>query len=903
MEEFYSKKKEEVIKEFNSSADGLSPSEVKKRIERYGYNELIVKKGDSAFKIFLKQFQNFLIILLIFAAIVSVVLGEMIEAIAMGCIILLSVILGFYQEYRAEKAIEALKKISAPEAKVARDGKEIKIPAKELVPGDIVLLEEGDIVPADCRLIEAVSMQVNESSLTGESAASRKLIDAIKSGTAISDQSNMIFMSTIISYGKGKGIVVATGMNTEFGKIAKTIQSVEETSTPLQVKFERMAKQIGIAISVLIAIVFVAGIIRGDLSPIKLLIFALSLAVASIPSALPAIVTVGLSLGAKTLAKKNMIIKKLPAAESLGSATMICSDKTGTITKNQMTVTKIFAENNIFDVSGTGYEPLGKFSIDGKEINSEKIEILARAGYLCNNSQLNEKEGKWDIIGDPTEGSLVVLGKKAGMKDEEINKRFSLVQELPFDSDRKRMTKIFSFTEGKKKKVEAYVKGAPDLLLRNCDRILINGKIKKLTPKDRKKILSVNNSFAESALRVLAFAFKDVSKIKKYSVEAVEKNLVFIGLAGMIDPPRDGVKEAIKKCEEAGIGVMVITGDHALTTKAVAKQIGLFKEGDIILTGEELDKLSDKQLEEKISKIRIIARALPIQKSRIIDALQKKGHIVAMTGDGVNDAPALKKADIGIAMGITGTDVAKEVSKATLADDNFSTIVNAIAEGRNIYDKMLKSTKYLLSCNVGEIITIFFAIMIGLPLPLITLQILLINLLTDGVPAMGLSSEPAENDIMKRSPRNPKENPITLPILITILIFGVVMGIGTLYIFNAHLHGDLSNLKEAQTVAFTTLVMIEMFAVVGSRSLHPFRGLNPFTNMWLSAGVLFSVGVQILIIYLAPLQKVFGTVALGFNDWLGIIAVASLGYVVMELSKIIVIKTKKQTKNSVFYNG
>jgi len=903
MEEFYSKKKEEVIKEFNSSADGLSPSEVKKRIERYGYNELIVKKGDSAFKIFLKQFQNFLIILLIFAAIVSVVLGEMIEAIAMGCIILLSVILGFYQEYRAEKAIEALKKISAPEAKVVREGKEIKIPAKELVPGDIILLEEGDIVPADCRLIEAVSMQVNESSLTGESVASRKLIDAIKSGTAISDQSNMIFMSTIISYGKGKGIVVAAGMNTEFGKIAKTIQSVEETSTPLQVKFERMAKQIGIAISVLIAIVFVAGIIRGDLSPIKLLIFALSLAVASIPSALPAIVTVGLSLGAKTLAKKNMIIKKLPAAESLGSATMICSDKTGTITKNQMTVTKIFAENNIFDVSGTGYEPLGKFSMDGKEINSEKIEILARAGYLCNNSQLNEKEGKWDIIGDPTEGSLVVLGKKAGMKDEEINKRFSLVQELPFDSDRKRMTKIFSFTEGKKKKVEAYVKGAPDLLLRNCDRILINGKIKKLTPKDRKKILSVNNSFAESALRVLAFAFKDVSKIKKYSVEAVEKNLVFIGLAGMIDPPRDGVKEAIKKCEEAGIGVMVITGDHALTTKAVAKQIGLFKEGDIILTGEELDKLSDKQLEEKISKIRIIARALPIQKSRIIDALQKKGHIVAMTGDGVNDAPALKKADIGIAMGITGTDVAKEVSKATLADDNFSTIVNAIAEGRNIYDKMLKSTKYLLSCNVGEIITIFFAIMIGLPLPLITLQILLINLLTDGVPAMGLSSEPAENDIMKRSPRNPKENPITLPILITILIFGVVMGIGTLYIFNAHLHGDLSNLKEAQTVAFTTLVMMEMFAVVGSRSLYPFRGLNPFTNMWLSAGVLFSVGVQILIIYLAPLQKVFGTVALGFNDWLGIIAVASLGYVVMELSKIIVIKTKKQTKNSVFYNG
>ena len=524
----------------------------------------------------------------------------------------------------------------------------------------------------------------------------------------------------------------------------------------------------------------------------------------------------------------------------------------------------------------------------------KKISLMLNIGYLCNNSKLNSKDNSWEIIGDPTEGSLIVLGKKCKLNDESLAKTHSFIEELPFDSDRKRMSKIFKINSSKK--TEAYIKGAPDLLLNVCNKIYINGKIRKLTSKDKEDIIKKNEEFASSALRVLGLAYKDVSKIKKYDIENVEKDLVFVGLVGMIDPPREGVKEAIAKCQEAGIKVMIITGDHAITTKAIATQIGLFSKDDLVITGGDLEKMSDSELEEKIEKVRIIARALPIQKSRIIDVLQKKGHIVAMTGDGVNDAPALKKADIGIAMGITGTDVAKEVSKATLADDNFATIVNAIEEGRNIYDKMLKSTRFLLSCNMGEIVTIFFAIMVNMPLPLLTLQILMINLLTDGVPAMGLSMEPHEKDIMKRKPRNPKGNPITTPMFIMIVIFGVIMGIGTLYLFNAHLQGgDILHVKEAQTVAFTTLVLFEMFAVMGSRSLYPFKGLNPFTNLWLMAGVIFSIGMQLIVVYWPPLQSVFGTVALSWNDWEGILLVSFLGFAVMELGKYF-IKDKEPIK-------
>ncbi|MFH1641965.1 MAG: cation-translocating P-type ATPase [Nanoarchaeota archaeon] len=882
VDHYYAIKPQEVIRILNSSDSGLSEKEAKKRLADYGVNELQKEKKITRFSIFVNQFRNALLILLVFAGVLSLTLGEKIESIAIFGIVLLNAILGYIQEYRAEKAIEALKKISAPEAKVLRDGKTLKIKAREVVPGDILMLEAGDIVSADSRIIESSSLQIDEASLTGESVPSKKLVDTLKEGVSIVDQENMSFMGTIVTYGKGKSIVTSTGMNTELGKIATSIQTTKEAKTPLQVKFEQLAKQIGLVVVVLIIIVLVSGILQGMLSFSKMILFALALTVSTIPNSLPIIVTVSLSMGTKRLAKQNMLIKKLPAAESLGAATIICSDKTGTLTKNQMTITNIYTNDEVINVTGTGYEPKGNLFSGNMTVNPKKIELLLRIGYLCNNAKHVKNENKYQIIGDPTEGSLIVLGKKGNLNDRQLNNNFTLVDELPFDSERKRMTVIYK--NKLTKKIEAYVKGAPDLMLKKCNRIIENGKVRKLTTNDKQKILEMNNSFAEKALRVLGLAYSELTPIRKYALENVEKELIFVGLVGMIDPPRDEVKDAVTKCSEAGIEVMVITGDQAITTKAVAKQIGLFKEGDIILTGADIERMTDLDLMKKIDSVRIIARALPIQKLKVVEALKKKGHIVAMTGDGVNDAPALKKADIGIAMGITGTDVTKEVAKATLVDDNFATIVNAIGEGRNIYDKMIKSAKYLLSCNAGEITCVFMAIMLKFPLPLLPLQILLMNLLTDDLPALGLGFETSEEDIMKRPPRNPNEKPISRRVFISIVMFGLIMGLGTLYMFTMYKDYDLS---KAQTIAFTTLVMFQMFAVISSRTLHfSIKELNPFTNIWLIGAVSLSVLIQIAVIYWPPLQLIFGTVALTGMEWFRIIVMSSMGFIFMELSKI-----------------
>ena len=881
MTDYYNITVSEAIKSLKSSEKGLTLEEAKKRLKEFGYNELQKEKRLTALILFISQFKNGLILLLIFAGGLSLFLGEKIESIAIFGIVLLNAILGFIQEYKAEKAIEALEKISAPTAKVLRDGEEQKIPAREVVAGDILLLEAGDIVPADSRIIELSSLQIDEASLTGESTPSNKVIEPFKIGTPISDQENMAFMGTAVTYGKGKSIVTRTGMKTEFGKIATSLQTTKEVQTPLQVKFTQLAKQIGIVAVILIIIVLILGTLQGTLTFGKMLLFALTLTVAVVPNALPLVVTVGLSMGTKRLAEKNMLIKKLPAAESLGATTIICSDKTGTITKNQMTITEMFYDNQIIKVSGAGYEPKGDFYTNNKQINPKQLELFLQIGYLCNNAKLVKKNSRFDIFGDPTEGSLIVLGKKGKLDNKDLQRNFSFIEELPFDSDRKRMSVIFKNKINKK--TEAYVKGAPDLLLKVCDRIIENGKVRKLTKKDREEILKMNDSFARKALRVLALAYKELPDSKKYSIDHVEKNLIFVGLVGMIDPPRDEVKQAVEQCQEAGIKVMIITGDHAITTKAVAEQIGLFKEGDIILTGEDVEKMSDAELEKKIEKVRIIARALPIQKLRIVDALQKRGHIVAMTGDGVNDAPALKKADIGIAMGITGTDVAKEVSKAILTDDNFATIVNAIEEGRNIYNKMINSTKFFLCCNAGEITSVFIAILLKFPLPLLPLQILMMNLLTDNFPALGLGFESNEEGIMKRSPRNPKERPISRKIFLSILIFGLIMGIGTLFMFIQY--KDI-NLSKAQTVAFTTLVMFQMFAVMSSRTLHhSFKHLNPFSNKWLLGSVCLSIAIQVIVIYWGPVQTIFGTVPLLAIDWINIIGISSLGFIMMEISK------------------
>ena len=908
---FFDESLKDVYLRLNSSEDGISAPEVHERIKISGYNELEEKNKNTAFKILINQFKNFLILLLLSAAVISFFVGERLEFYGICAIILLSIVLGFVQEYRAEQAMDALKKITAPFATVKRDGKESKIPARELVSGDIIILSEGDIVPADVRLINSDGLEIDESSLTGESVPSKKFIKVMPKDAQIADQTNMAFSGTIVTRGAGIGIVITTGEKTEFGKVASSISEMKETSTPLQIKFEKMAKELTLIVLGLVAIVFIISIFTIDKADIEwgkflvtLFIFSLSLAVAAVPSALAAIVTISLSRGANRLASKNMIIKKLPAAESLGAVTVICSDKTGTLTKNQMTITKIYASSKVIDVTGSGYSPVGEFhsankKLGLKDLRAMNIDLMLRAGYLCNDAKLvsaseipgDENSAKWSIIGDPTEGSLIVLAKKGGIDEKSLEEDFSKVLELPFDSDRKMMSSIFE--NYSREHTESYTKGAPDCILRLCSKIYINGKVRELTKKDRDEILRKNNEFAEDALRVLAIAYKDVTKIKRYEISNVEKDMVFVGLVGMIDPAREGVKEAIEQCGSAGIKVIMITGDHPTTAKAIARQIGLLHDGDIVLTGQDLDKLSDTELSAQIDSIRIIARALPIQKTRIVDALQKKGHIVAMTGDGVNDAPALKKADVGIAMGITGTDVSKEVAKTILVDDNFATIVRAISEGRNIYDRIIKSTKYLLACNVGEVTAVFFAVLLSYPLPMITLQILLMNLLTDGLPALGLGSEKAEEDVMKHPPRNPKANPLTREMLLLIMIFGMAMGLGTLFAFQLFYKPDL---KLGQTVAFTTLVMFEMFAVMSARSFASFKKLNPFSNRWLLLGIMTSIGIQLIVIYTPFMQRVFGTVALGWLEWLIIIGISSFGFIMMEISKLFV-KEKYSTIN------
>lgn len=872
---------EEVLKAVGSSLEGLTAQEAKKRLDEHGYNELKKEDGISALTVFLRQFTSWLVILLIIAGILSLFVGDLVDSIAIFIIVVLNALFGFFQEYKAEKAIEALQKLSEPYARVIRDGKEINLPTKELVVGDIILLEAGDIVPADSRLIEEFNLKIDEASLTGESVAVSKRIDALKANLPVFDRKNIVFMSTNVSYGKAKAVVISTGMNSEIGKIASTIEKTKETETPLQIKFKDMASEISIVFSVLVVLVFLLGFFFLHNSLREMFLFSLTLAVAVVPESLPAIVTISLGLGSMRLAKKNMLIRKLPAAESLGACTVICSDKTGTMTKNEMTAKKLFLDFKEIDVFGSGYEPRGSFSELGKAVDAAKYEDFFRIGCLCNNSKLNFSNGKYFILGDPTEGSLVVAAKKAGFSIDYFKKNSVFMQEFPFDSERKIMSVVYKNKKTGKK--ESLVKGAPDFLLKRCDRILLHGRVRKLTEEDKKEILKVNERFSSGALRVLGFAYKEIYSAKKISIDDAESDLIFVGLVGMIDPPREGVKEAVLDCEKAGIKVIMMTGDHALTARAIGEQIGLFKDGDVVLTGSDLDKITDSELAANINTIRIIARIMPIQKLRIVNALQKIGHVVAMTGDGVNDAPALKKADIGIAMGITGTDVSKQVSKAVLVDDNFTTIVNAIREGRNIYDKMIKSVRYLLSCNAGEVLAVFIAVILGFPLILLPLQILVMNLLTDNFPAMGLGFEESNKNIMSRKPRNPREKPINFRILMFIILFGAVMAVSVLLLFNHYQNVDLA---KAQTVAFTTLVILEMFAVLSSRSLeNSFSELNLFNNLWLVFGILLAVFIQLIVVYFAPLQAVFGTVALDLKDWGAILAVSLIGFVVMEISK------------------
>ncbi|MDP6547607.1 MAG: calcium-transporting P-type ATPase, PMR1-type [Candidatus Woesearchaeota archaeon] len=866
---------EEVFEELDTKKEGLSDKEAEKRLHEYGYNEIKEGKKISAVKIFLQQFNSSVVYILIAALIISVFIGERIDAIVIGIILVLNALFGFYQEYRAEKSIEALKKMSSLKAIVIRNGKEIEIDAKLLVPGDLLILSEGDKIPADSRIFEEYNLQTQEAPLTGESTPVKKEVKVLAEKTALADRINMVFSGTAISSGKGKAIVTGTGMGSEIGKIAKLIQETEDEKTPLQKKLNQLGRWLGTATIIISAIVFLGGILKGE-NLIEFFIVAVALAVAAIPEGLPAVVTIGLSIGSQRMIKRNALIRKLPSVETLGSTTVICADKTGTLTKNEMTVKKIYTNNKIIDVTGSGYEKKGEFFHDNKKISGKEIELLLKIGALNNDASLNGG----NIIGDPTEASLIVSAAKAGMKKLDLEKKHERIDEIPFSSERKIMTTIHNFNREKL----AFVKGAPEIVISKCNSIYENGKVRKLTEKRKKEILEINKRFAQNALRVLGFAFKTVMDKKR-----VEKNLTFVGLQGMIDPPREEVKEAIKKAKNAGIKVVMITGDYEITAKSIANAIGI--EGKC-LTGKDLDKIKDKDLQKDVEDISIYARVNPEHKIKIVDALKKNGHIVAMTGDGVNDAPALKKADIGTAMGIAGTDVAKEASDMILTDDNFSSIVNAVEEGRGIYDNIKKFVEYLLSSNLGEILTIFIAIMIGLPLPLIAIMILWINLATDGLPALALSVDPSDPNIMDRKPRNPKEHIISNPIIVRMVIVGVVMMIGTLAVFK--LYNPESNLMYAQTMAFSTLMFYQMFNVLNCRSeFNSLFKIGVFTNMKLWGAIIISVLMQILVIH-TPLGAYFKTVPLTLMDWIYVVLVGSTVLIIVEIYKVAVKKLRPE---------
>ncbi|MBI5388754.1 cation-transporting P-type ATPase [Candidatus Woesearchaeota archaeon] len=866
-EAYYRQTTAEVFATFHTSPDGLSSAEAAKRLQEYGSNSLQKDKKFKLLPLFIDQFSNALSLLLLGAAILALILGERLEAIGMFAILLINAFLGFFQEAHAEKILESLAKITALHAKVMRDGKEITIPTANLVPGDFIILEAGSIVPADARLLEAVALEINEASLTGESMPSAKDPQTMKKEVLITEQSNMVFSGTVVMFGYGKAVVTLTGMKTEFGKIAQSLKEEAQDASPLQQQFQKLARQIGIIAVVMISLVLLIGVMQ-EIPFFTMLLLALSLAVATIPIALPTVVTIGLSLGSMTLSKCNMLVRKLTAVETLGSTTIICTDKTGTLTKNRMEVRVLYDGRDLEQKSNGFYHK-------GKVVPPESIEMLARISLLCNNAHKAVEDGKERWEGNATDIALASFAAPFRPKYS----TFKRIKEFPFERERKRVSFVYQY--GKKK--EVYAKGAPEAMLPACTFIRDGKTVRKLTSSERKRILAKTEEYAKNALRVIALAYKTCPAKIPLKAEGMEKDLIFVGLVGLMDPPRDEVPTAIQECYAAGIQVMMITGDHPATAKAIAALINHAVADEEIITGDEIEKMSDDHLLAIIHQIKIIARALPAHKLRVVHALQKKGHVVAMTGDGVNDAPAIRRADVGISMGITGTDVTKQSSHGILLDDNFASIVASVREGRTVYDKMIKSAKYLLSCNVGEIFTILFSLLLFLPLPLLPLQILMINVLTDAIPAVGLALEKSEETVMKKKPRQKNQYPLTRKDVFLLLFFGLVMCVGTLLVF----YWNLPNLPKARTIAFTTLVFFQLFAVLSSRSFAPaWMPSKLFSNMWLWGGVCLAIGLHLMVVYTPFFQGVFGTVALSGFELLEVTAVATLGFIIMEASKL-----------------
>lgn len=889
---WYQQSVTQVCQTLNTDTEtGLTSGEVKQRLEKYGPNELAHKEGTGILRMFIEQLKDYMVIILIIASIVSIIVGEVTDSLVIIGIVIVNACLGVIQEYRAGKALEALKKMSAPNAKVIRDGEPVTIPAVDLVPGDIVVLETGDYVPADVRLFSSVNLKIEEAALTGESVPVEKNWEAELSGDiGLGDQINSGFMSTLVTYGRGGGIVTSTGMNTVIGKIAEMIQEDEGEDTPLQKKLAKMGKLLGTGCLVICAVVFVLGLFRGE-PVLEMFMTAISLAVAAIPEGLPAVVTIVLALGMQRMAKHNAIMKKLHAVETLGGTTVICSDKTGTLTQNQMTIVKMFIPGMEMDVQGDGYNPVGAISFAGNEVTLASEPAVARLleiQALCNDARLehlvDEGTDEWRILGDPTEGAMIVAAAKAGIDREKINHKQPRLQEIPFDSQRKLMT---TFHRMENDALMAFTKGAPDILIERCTKIMRrNGLVEDITKEDISSILSENKALARHAYRVLAMSFKPVDVLPAQPTpEQDEKDLVFCGLVGMIDPPRVEAIEAIKVCKTAGIRVVMITGDYRDTAAAIARQMGIITSDDQVLAGSDLNLLDDDQFNETAKDVNVYARVSPEHKVRIVQAMKNNGGIAAMTGDGVNDAPALKRADIGIAMGISGTDVTKESADMILTDDNFSSIVKAVEEGRVIYSNIRKFVFFLMSCNVGEILIIFLSMLFNWPIPLLPIHLLWINLLTDSFPALALGIEQKEPGIMKEKPRDPNESIVNKDMVINIVVQSVVMTAAVLMAF--YLGWQKYDLEMGRTYAFVTLIASELFRAYSARSeKHPLWKIGFFSNKSMNLAVFVSLFLLVIVLLVPGLRDVFNVSALHMLDWDVLLAFALMPLVFGELTKV-----------------
>lgn len=872
----------ECLRLTETTVNGISRKEAEERRRRYGENRLSEGERVSLLSLFFDQFRDFMVLVLMAATLISGLLGEYTDAVTIIAIIVVNGILGFLQEVRAERSLASLRQLAAPTAHVVRDGKKVTVQASELVPGDIVHLESGDRVPADLRLIRCQSLEIEESSLTGESLPVAKITEPIDDPFAgVGDRRNMAYMGTMVTRGKGVGVVVATGMDTEMGLIADLIQTSEDTGTPLQRRLEQLGKILVYVALAITLVVVVTGILHGH-GIYEMFLAGVSLAVAAIPEGLPAIVTIALALGVQRMIRRRAIVRKLPSVETLGCASVICSDKTGTLTQNMMTVQQVWASGQFYDITGHGYEPEGEFQLSGKKVDPRKRDDLRRLleiAVLCNNAELTQEkapkgEARRTVSGDPTEGALLVMAAKAGITPERLAEAEQRLDELPFDSNRKMMSVL---TRNQAGQFHLLVKGAPDVLLDRSSHILIDGKVVPMSISLRKAAAQANESMAAGALRNLGIAYRPVRDPAEIRVPDPEKGLIFLGLAGMIDPPRPEVYQAIAKCKRAGIKTVMITGDHQATAEAIARQIGILPPGGWVVNGTRLNAMSDKELQERVEDIYVYARVSPEHKLRIVKALQQNGHVVAMTGDGVNDAPAIKAADIGIAMGRTGTDVAKEASALVLSDDNFATIVAAIEEGRGIYDNIRKFVRYLLASNVGEILVMFLAMLAGLPLPLLPIQILWVNLVTDGLPAIALGVDPPEKNIMQKRPRSVEESIFARGVGQKILTRGLLIGIVTLGVFWLIYADDPNSLVKAQTMAFSTLVMAQLIQVFDCRSVEGgIFSRNIFENPWLVASVVVSALLLLGVIYIEPMQPIFKTVPLNLLDWVIVMTAAAI---------------------------